>query len=62
MGQASGRFAYVDDPDGTPVDFVETHRIPVFARLGLSLDLTRRDPTRRLPSLLIRALALHRIR
>ncbi len=62
MGDAAGHFAYVEDPDGTLVEFVETHRLVVAKRLGLYLDLRRRDPARPLPALLLRALALNRVR
>src|SRR5262245_34988352 len=32
MASAAGRFAYVEDPDGTLVEFVETHRVPIYKR------------------------------
>ncbi len=62
MGDAAGRFAYVEDPDGTLVEFVETHRIPVYRRLGLYIDLRRRDPERPLPRWMFRAFSLARVR
>jgi catechol 2,3-dioxygenase-like lactoylglutathione lyase family enzyme len=62
MGDAMGRFAYVEDPDGTLIEFVETHKIPVAKRLGLFVDLRRRDPTRPLPTVLLKALAVNRVR
>jgi len=62
MGEAAGRFAYVEDPDGTLIEFVETHRVAIAKRLGLFLDLRRRDPKRPLPGLLLRGLALNRVR
>jgi len=34
MGEASGHFAYVEDPDGTLIEFVETHKIPIIKKLG----------------------------
>ena len=42
MGEAAGHFAYVEDPDGTLVEFVETHKIPISKRLGWYLNLSRR--------------------
>ena len=62
MGEAAGRFAYVEDPDGALIEFVETHRLAIAKRLGLYLDLRRRDPGRPLPALMLRALALSRVR
>jgi catechol 2,3-dioxygenase-like lactoylglutathione lyase family enzyme len=62
MGEAAGRFAYVEDPDGTLVELVETHRIPILKSLGWYLDLRRRSPRRNLPRLLVRAMGLTRVR
>lgn len=62
MGEAAGRFSYLEDPDGTLVEFVETRRMAVARKLGLFLDLSRRDPRRPLPNLLLRLLALNRVR
>ncbi len=62
MGQAAGRFAYVEDPDGTLIEFVETHRIPLYRKLGLYLDLRRRDPRKPLPVWMLRAFSLARVR
>ncbi len=62
MGEAAGHFAYIEDADGTLIEFVETHKVAVAKRLGLYLDLRRRDPARPLPALLLRALAVNRVR
>lgn len=29
MGEAAGHFTYIEDPDGTLIEFVETHKIPL---------------------------------
>ena len=60
MGQAAGRFAYVEDPDGTLIELVETHRVPIAAKLGWFLDLRHRDPAKALPRWMLKALALGR--
>jgi catechol 2,3-dioxygenase-like lactoylglutathione lyase family enzyme len=62
MGQAAGRFAYVEDPDGTLVELVEVYRLDVVPALGIRLDLSRRPPGRPLPRWMIRALSLRRDR
>jgi catechol 2,3-dioxygenase-like lactoylglutathione lyase family enzyme len=62
MGEASGRFAYIEDPDGTLIEFVETHRIPVLAKLGWYLNLRGRDHEEPLPSWMLKSLALGRAR
>jgi len=62
MGDASGRFAYIEDPDGTLIEFVEAHRIPVVKKLGLFLNLTRRNPEKPLPDWMVRLLGLGRVK
>lgn len=54
MGDASGHFTYIEDPDGTLIEFVETHRIPVVKKLGWYIDLRKRDRTQQLPKFLLR--------
>jgi catechol 2,3-dioxygenase-like lactoylglutathione lyase family enzyme len=50
MGEAAGHFAYVEDPDGTLIEFVETHKIPITKRFGWYINLwRRRDVTKPLP-------------
>lgn len=58
MGEASGRFTYIEDPDGTLIEFVETFKVPVYARLGLYIDMKRRDPLKPLPKFLFRAMGI----
>jgi len=42
MGEAAGSFSYIQAPEGTLIEFVETHKIPLVKKLGWSLDLTKR--------------------
>jgi len=58
MGEASGRFTYVEDPDGSLIEFVETHKVPVAARFGLYIDMDKRNKKRPLPKLLFRIMGL----
>lgn len=63
MGEAAGYFAYIEDPDGTLIEFVETHKIPVLKKIGWYLDLRKRsDPAKPLPRLMLKALGLGRVR
>ncbi len=51
MGEAAGHFAYVEDPDGTLIEFVETHKIPVSKKMGWYINLwNRKDVTKPLPN------------
>ena len=57
MGEAAGHFAYVEDPDGTLIEFVETHKIPITKRFGWYLNLwNRRDVTKPLPDWMVKML------
>ena len=62
MGEAAGHFCYIEDPDGTLIELVETHRIPILKKIGWYLDLRRRDPRKPLPSWMIKALGLGRVK
>lgn len=62
MGEAAGHFSYIEDPDGTLIEFVETHRIPVMKKLGWYLDLRKRDPQKDLPKWLLKALRFNRFK
>lgn len=62
MGEAAGYFSYIEDPDGTLIEFVETHKIPILKKIGWYLDLRRRSrPEQPLPTWMLRALGLSRV-
>ena len=56
MGEANGHFTYIEDPDGTLIEFVETFKIPIFKKLGLYLHLENRDDTKPLPGWILKCL------
>lgn len=60
MGNAAGHFAYCEDPDGTLIEFVETHRVPIVEKLGLYLNLQKRDHAKPLPNWVVSLLSLNR--
>ena len=62
MGEAAGHFAYIEDPDGTLIEFVETHRVPILKKIGFYLDLRKRSPEKSLPNWMITALSLARVK
>lgn len=62
MGEAAGHFSYIEDPDGTLIEFVETHRIPIFKKLGLYLSLRKRNPSKHLPNWVIKSMGLGRVK
>ncbi len=62
MGEAAGHFAYVEDPDGTLIEFVEAHKLPLIKKLGISLNLMKRHPEKALPDWLINAMRFNRVK
>lgn len=62
MGEAGGRFSYIEDPDGTWIEFVETHKVPVMKKLGWYINLKKRDPKKRLPNWMLKAMGMNRVK
>jgi len=62
MGEAAGHFSYIEDPDGTLIEFVETHKIPILKKLGLYLDLKKRDPHKSLPDWILSTLKFSKVK
>ncbi len=53
MGKAGGRFTYLEDPDGTLIEFVETHKVPILKKIGWYLNLKKRKNQNPLPNWMI---------
>ncbi|MBX2910828.1 MAG: VOC family protein [Cyclobacteriaceae bacterium] len=62
MGKAAGHFTYCEDPDGTLIEFVETHKIPIMEKLGWYLNVRKRDPSRPLPDWFFTLLGLTKVK
>ena len=62
MDNASGRFCYIEDPDGTLIELVETHRVPILKKMGWYLDLRKRNQEKPLPKWMIKMLALSKVK
>ena len=62
MGEAAGHFSYIEDPDGTLIEFVETHKVPILKKLGWYLDLRKRDPRKSLPDWILNTLKFSRVK
>ncbi|MBI3234748.1 MAG: VOC family protein, partial [Bacteroidetes bacterium] len=54
MGDGGGRFTYCEDPDGTLIEMVETHRVPIFKKIGWYLNLNKRDKRKPLPDWMVK--------
>ena len=62
MEKAAGRFAYLEDPDGTLIELVETHKIPIIKKIGWYMDLRKRRQPSPLPDWMIACLGLSKIK
>lgn len=62
MGEAAGTFAYIEDPDGTLIEFVETFKIPIAKKIGWYLDLKKRDATKVLPKWMLKTLRFNAVK
>ncbi len=62
MGKSAGRFCYLEDPDGTLIELVETHKVPVVKKLGLYLNLKKRVAGNPLPDAVVALLGLNKIK
>jgi catechol 2,3-dioxygenase-like lactoylglutathione lyase family enzyme len=62
MGEAAGAFSYIEDPDGALIEFIETHKVPIVKKLGIYLNLRKKDPEKPLSRWIIKAFAFNRIK
>lgn len=58
MGDANGHWGYIEDNDGTLIEFVETHKVPLIKKINWSIKLKGRDPHKPLPNFILRAMAI----
>lgn len=62
MGESGGRFAYVEDPDGTLIEMVETHKVPVLKKLGIYFKLKNRTSEKPLPNWMVSLMGLNKVK
>jgi catechol 2,3-dioxygenase-like lactoylglutathione lyase family enzyme len=62
MGEAAGDFAYIEDPDGTLIEFVETHKLPILKKFGLYFNLKKRKGYTPLPDWVVKMLRFSKVR
>jgi catechol 2,3-dioxygenase-like lactoylglutathione lyase family enzyme len=62
MGEAAGHFSYIEDPDGTLIEFVETHKVPILKNLGWYLNLRKRAADKPLPNWMLKSMSLNRVK
>ena len=62
MGDAAGRFCYMEDPFGTLIELVETHKVPIYKKWGLYINLKKRKNNKPLPNGVVALLGLRKIK
>lgn len=62
METADGRFTYVEDPDGTLIELVETFKIPILKKCGIFLNLSNKDSKKALPRIITKSLRFMRVK
>jgi catechol 2,3-dioxygenase-like lactoylglutathione lyase family enzyme len=62
MESAAGRFAYLEDPDGTLIELVETHKVPILKKIGWFLDLQKRKTQKPLPDWMLKTMGFGRVK
>ncbi len=62
MGQAAGRFAYVEDPDGTLIELVETHKVPIMKKIGWYYTLKNKEAATPLPKWQVKLLGMQKVK
>ena len=62
MGVAAGHFSYIADPDGTLIEFVETHKLPIIKKIGWYMNLKNRKHGKSLPRWMINTMKWGRVK
>ncbi|TLU97941.1 VOC family protein [Dyadobacter luticola] len=62
MESAAGRFAYLEDPDGTLIELVETHKVPILKKVGWFMDLQKRKTQKPLPDWMLKTMGFGRVK
>lgn len=60
--RVSGQFSFLEDPDGTRIEFVEIQKIPLISKLDISINLQKIDQEKQLPELLFYLMKLNKVK
>lgn len=53
---------YIEDPDGTLIELIEVFRVPIIEKLGVFMNVEKRDPKTPLPNWMLKAMRFSRIK
>jgi catechol 2,3-dioxygenase-like lactoylglutathione lyase family enzyme len=62
MGNVTSRVAYINDTDGTAIEFVETHKVPLIPALGIAINLKGKKTKKNVPDWVLKLVALNRVK
>ncbi len=62
MGEAAGSFSYIQAPEGTLIEFVETHKVPILKKFGIYINLNKRPTDKPLPRFILKLFSLKRVK
>jgi catechol 2,3-dioxygenase-like lactoylglutathione lyase family enzyme len=62
MGEAAGSFSYIQAPEGTLIEFVETHKVPILKKFGFYINLNKRPTNKPLPRFILKLFSLKRVK
>ena len=62
MGEAGGRFSYIEDFDRTLIEFVETHKVPIIKKIGWYINLKKKKSGKYLPNWILHAMGINKVK
>lgn len=62
MGEASGHFTYIEDPDGTLIELVEAHKLTILKRPHIYINMLTRNREKAFPKIAFRLMGLKRVK
>lgn len=62
MGEASGHFTYIEDPDGTLIELVEAHKLTILKHPHIYIDMLKRERTKAFPKFFFRLMGLSKVK
>jgi len=62
MGEASGHFTYIEDPDGTLIELVEAHKLTVLKRPHIYINMLSRNREKAFPKFFFRLMGMNKVK
>jgi catechol 2,3-dioxygenase-like lactoylglutathione lyase family enzyme len=62
MGEASGHFTYIEDPDGTLIELVEAHKLTIMKKPHITINMLKRDRKKAFPKFFFRLMGMYKVK